>query len=77
MANFKRSGARVLLTTTYTAGRANTDTADGEWRPIDLTGPPFGFPPPLRLINEGCTEGGGTFADKSIGVWKLEDLRLR
>lgn len=75
--NFKRSGATYLLTTTFTGPRAAMDIVLGGWRPLNLTLPPFNFPPPLRLINEKCTEGGGAFGDKSIGVWKLSDLPTR
>jgi hypothetical protein len=35
---------------------------------------PFNFPPPIELINEGCTEGDNLFADKSIGLWRLQDI---
>jgi len=26
------------------------------------------------LINEGCTEGDNLFTDKSLGLWRLEDM---
>jgi hypothetical protein len=26
------------------------------------------------IINENCSEGGGSFADKSLGVWNLSEL---
>ena len=35
----------------------------------------FNLPAPVKLINEGCTEDGGKFADKSLGLWRVEDLR--
>ena len=35
---------------------------------------PFNFPPPLRLVNENCTEGDGAYGDKCLGLWRLADL---
>jgi hypothetical protein len=74
LSNFQRSAANYLLTTTFTEPRPNQDTADGNWRTLNLMLPPFSFPLPLCQLNEKCTEGGGAFADKSIGVWRLSDL---
>lgn len=74
--NFKRSGARYLLTTTFTARDENVELDAGMlWRTLNLQRAPFDLPPPLRLINENCTEGGAAYADKSLGLWRLEDLR--
>jgi hypothetical protein len=72
--NFKRSGAAHLLTTTFTGPRENRESSGGNWRTLNLNAPPFNFPPPKMIINENCTEGGGCFADKSVGVWNLSDL---
>ena len=72
--NFKASGATYLITTTFTRGRPNQDLGGAEWRPLDLTGAPFNYPAPLRVLNEKCTEAGGAFSDKSLGVWRLSDL---
>lgn len=41
---------------------------------INLERAPFGFPPPLELVNEGCTEGDGRFADKSLALWRIAEL---
>jgi hypothetical protein len=72
--NFKRSGATYVLTTTFTGQRPNRDTSGGQWRTLNLGSAPFNFPPPRLLLNERCTEGGGSFADKSLGVWVLSEL---
>ena len=74
IANFKRSGAKYLLTTTFTARKSNKDLGDGFWRPLNQQLAPFNFPEPLRLINEGCTENNGLFSDKCLGLWLLEDI---
>ena len=74
--NFRDSGATWLLTTTFTNDRPNVDTAGCAWRTLNLTLPPFNFPAPARLINEKCTENGGIYRDKCLGVWKLGELPL-
>ncbi|MGH7579424.1 MAG: class I SAM-dependent methyltransferase [Gemmatimonadales bacterium] len=80
LANLLRSDIAYLLTTTFPAGEANEDEANedivtGDWRVLDLERAPFHLPPPVRILNEGCTEGGGAFADKSLGLWRTDDLR--
>ena len=72
--NIAASGATYLVTTHFEGDRENRDIITGEWRPLNLERRPFGFPPPLRLINENCTEGGGNYADKSLGIWRISDL---
>jgi hypothetical protein len=72
--NVARSRIAWLLTTTFPDGGENEDIVTGDWRVLDLERPPFLFPPPIRLLNEGCTEGGGRFADKSLGLWWAGDL---
>jgi hypothetical protein len=75
--NFQRSGCKYLLTTTFTEREANEDlTGNGVWRTLNLERAPFNLPPPIRVINENCTEGGGAYADKSLGLWRLEGLSL-
>ena len=71
LANIQRSNVRFLLTTTFPLTVENEDIITGDWRPINLQRPPFDFPPPEELVNEHCTEAGGSFADKSLGVWDL------
>ena len=72
--NIRRSGARYFLTTTFTDPRDNIDIHTGEWRALNLQRAPLNFPEPLRLITEGCTEAGGDFADKCLGLWRVADL---
>lgn len=75
LANIAASGARYLLTTTFSGRPVNVDIEIGKWRTLNLQQPPFGLPPPLELINEHCTEKDGRFADKSLGLWALDALR--
>ena len=76
LGNFRRSGATYLLTTTFTKPRPNQDTADGRWRTLNLTLPPFSFPAATLVIDEKCSEAGGAYADKSLALWRLADLPL-
>jgi hypothetical protein len=78
--NIKLSGSEFLLTTTFTGIRKYknlpTITRSVGWRPINLQLVPFSFPEPLRIVNEGCTEGMGLFADKSLALWRLSELNV-
>jgi hypothetical protein len=74
ISNFKQSGAKYLLTTTFTDIQENIDIAPGLWRPINLQLHPFNFSTPIQILNEGCTENDGQYMDKSLGLWYLSDL---
>lgn len=76
IANFKRTGAKYLLTTTFTERTRNEDLGDMFWRPLNKQLAPFNFPEPIRLINEGCTEGNNRFKDKCLGLWRLQDINF-
>jgi hypothetical protein len=75
LGNAVGSGIPYILTTTFPRCEANEDIVTGDWRAIDLQRAPFHLPVPIRVLDEGCTEGGGVFADKSLGLWRTEDLR--
>jgi hypothetical protein len=74
--NIKRSQITYLLTTTFPNCEDNEDITTGDWRLLNLEKPPFSFPTPLQLINEQCSEGGGIYRDKSLGLWLLQDIPL-
>lgn len=69
----KKSGIKYILMTTFFNRKFN-DIETGGWRPISFFDYPFNFPRPLQLINENCKEGYPKFKDKSLALWKLEDL---
>jgi SAM-dependent methyltransferase len=76
LANFRRSGAEYLLTTTFERPGPNVELQPGMiWRPLNRQEAPFRFPRPLRLLLEHCTEEDGRFADKALGLWRLPDLK--
>lgn len=72
--NFRASGARYLLTTTYSGLARNHDILSGQWRPLDLELPPFKLPPPLQLIHEKEYDEGDLRLRRSLGVWELKTL---
>ena len=74
IANLKNSGSTYLLTTSFSARDSNVDIFTGQWRALNFEKTPFLFPTPLRLINENCTEGGTDWADKSLGLWRFDQL---
>jgi len=75
--NIARTATSWLLTTSFPLEPVNIDIVTGDWRPIDLTKPPFDLPQPVELINEECTEQDGAFSDKSLGLWPASALRQR
>lgn len=75
-ANLRSSGSQLIITTTFPDHSQNHDAADGDWRLLNLEKPPFCLPRPIALLNERCEEAGGGYSDKSLGVWKIEDLEV-
>lgn len=74
LAQFRMSGARFLLVTTFPEWDGNQDCEDGDWRALNMEKAPFNWPAPHALINERCEEGGGGWRDKSLGLWRLDQL---
>jgi hypothetical protein len=74
LVNISRSGAKWLLTTNFPSVTQNDDIVTGQWRPVNLTLPPLNLPQPTEIIAENCLEN--EFADKTIGLWLVEKLKL-
>lgn len=72
--NICHSNAQYLLTTTFPKRHVNEPISTGAWRPLNLNIDPFRLAAPIGLINEGCTEWNGQWADKSLGLWRVCDL---
>src|SRR5262249_50405949 len=72
LAQFRASGARYLLTTTFTARPGNEDIATGGWRPLNLERPPFNFPAPMRVLSDGFPRP--EYADKMLALWPVAQL---
>jgi hypothetical protein len=75
LANIARSNIRFLLMTSFPGRRDNYDVIDGDWRPLDFQAPPFDFPAPTLTIVEKCEEEGGSYSDKSLLAWPVDQLR--
>jgi len=73
--NICSSGSKYLLSTTFPDRRRNRAIFTGEWQPINLQTHPFLLPKPDPLFNEGCTESGGRFTGKSLGLWAIPAIR--
>jgi len=71
--NFKKSKSTYLLTTCFPETKNNKDIKTGSWHAVNLELPPFNFPKPITLINEG---GFTRYKDKSLGLWKLKDIAI-
>jgi hypothetical protein len=71
VANFRASGAAWLIATTFPEWQTNADCEDGDWRALNFEREPFQWGSPVELVNENCTEAGGGWRDKSLGVWRL------
>ncbi len=75
--NFKKSGSKYLLTTSFTKNRPNEELKQsGHWRTLNLQLPPFNFPDPVLTLNENCTESNGIYSDKSLCLWHLDDINI-
>ncbi|WP_025037078.1 class I SAM-dependent methyltransferase [Bradyrhizobium sp. DOA9] len=74
LAQFRMSGARLLLVTTFPEWEDNQDCEDGDWRALNMQKAPFHWPAPHALVDERCEEGGGGWRDKSLGLWRLDEL---
>lgn len=70
----KKSQSTYLLTTHFFDCIKNVDIPTGSFRRINLTIEPFNFPEPAYVIKEGCTESNGKFYDKSMGLWRIDQL---
>ena len=69
--NFRRTGSRYLLTTTFIDWPVNDDIPTGAWRPLNLEAEPFLFPPPVATVDEKCTHSGGIYRGKRLALWAL------
>ena len=55
--NFKQSGSRYLLVTTFTRLPENRDIVNGLWRPVNLELAPYRFPKALQTLADGAVAG--------------------
>ncbi len=70
----RASGSTWLLTTTFPGLDVNADKPSGRSRLLNLEKAPFGWPPPVELVEEDSTSERRTTFSKSLGLWRLADL---
>ena len=68
--NFRDSGSRLLLTTTFIDTARNEDIRTGGWRRLNLQLEPFGFPEPIATIED--LPAGGIAPGKRLALWELQ-----
>jgi hypothetical protein len=79
IANFRRSGSRWLLATTFVGEHpdGNSSIPLGGWRPLQLDRPPFDLGPPTRLLSEAASVEDPRYADKCLGLWEIGSRERR
>jgi hypothetical protein len=73
-ANFKSSGSKYLLVTSYPKTWINHDIENGSYRPLNLRKSPFRLPKPIIRVKE---ESQGNEIDKTMSLYKLTDLMVK
>jgi hypothetical protein len=73
LVNIKKSKCKYILLTTF-PNKINVNRETPTWRALNFEKAPFNFPKPLFIINENCTEGNMNYNDKSLALWKVEDI---
>ena len=73
--NFKKSGSKYLLTTTFPHVMENRDLGKEIWRPLNLEKAPFNFGPPLDFLLEESSESP-LYPDKGLALWELDLLNI-
>lgn len=75
--NFKKSGAKYLLTTTFiNRNNVKLNNQLGDWSPYNLQKKPFNFPEPILILDEKCTIDNNKYSDKSLALWRLNDIKV-
>jgi SAM-dependent methyltransferase len=70
--NFKNSGSKYLLTTTFTKIHENVEIRSiGLFRPINLELAPYNMPKPLLIVEDKKSEADPNKWGKSMALWKL------
>ncbi|WPR77410.1 class I SAM-dependent methyltransferase [Algoriphagus sp. NG3] len=72
--NIKRSGAKYLLTTSFTNRSKNINITTGDWRPLNLAIMPLNLGSPKEIIMEEYMGDEGRFADKSMVLWDIKSI---
>ena len=74
--NIKKSRSKYLIITSFFNTKINKDIITGEWRKLNFELQPFLFNPPIEFIDEKYTKKGLKYADKTMCLWKIEDIKI-
>ncbi len=75
--NFKKSGAKYLLASSYSLIRENNlEMMSGNFRSVNLCLSPFKFPEPLISVMEFSSEEKMVQYGKRICLWRIADLPI-
>ena len=74
--NFKKSGAKYLLTTHFPNQKRNVFISNGMFRRINLTNSPFNLPPPIRIFDDNDGKVLEKQKYKSLALWNIEQLKF-
>lgn len=75
--NFKKSGIKYMLISTYTKPRENYNVLKFfiNGRALNMQKYPFCFPNPIDIINEKYLGQNEEYNDKSLALWKLDSIK--
>lgn len=76
LVNIKKSESKYILMTNFTRDTVNRDILTGQWRKINFQLKPFNFIKPLDSIDEKYMAKGFAKSDKSLALWKVDDIRI-
>jgi hypothetical protein len=71
---WEKAGFEYVFATTFPDIRVNTEIRVGEWRMLNMQLAPFYWPMPLMLLEDN-DRLEPPYNSKSIGVWRLRDIR--
>jgi len=71
LTNIRRSGAKFLLTTSYSGEKRNRNIPLGSFRPLNLLLSPFRLPPPLKIIRD---DDYLKFRGRTLCLWPVSHL---
>jgi SAM-dependent methyltransferase len=74
--NIKSSKSKYVLLTSFVKTDKNKDISTGEWRKLNLGMSPFFLGKPLNVIDEKYYEKEMKYADKSMCLWRVKDIKL-
>ncbi len=75
--NLVSSEIPYILTTNFPLTRNNYDITMGNFRLINLLRSPYNFPKEIDILWEESTESNGQCPDKSLFLWRVEDIRKK